>query len=368
MDYRKETFFNTEELMANRERRKTVRTSLPSAKRVGGVRFYSDAKCEVEFEMTFFDLTGAYTPYIDGVPVSEKRSPAFHLTCVLEKGEHIFDVVSDGNHKGASVTVSGGAIRRYGRYLNDIGSAYLPTRAIAFVRLGKRKIEKYERSNNQTTVSDMNAEHVDAAFYYNKSVGAYASDLVVLSSTSDSEVKVITGNHIETIPVNGLTSCALIDGLGLSADFDFIAAVADESGDLRFYAFPFDGTPALCANVISGVKEVKSAGRGSLLLYSNGDGLWKAMQFWQGGLYSVVCGNAFVPYDLLTITRNKTFAPSCNVEVDMRYPFFYYKKDSNVLVRRNSAGTETVVSYADAFVSGAFAGFSISENDVSYTS
>ena len=368
MDFQKETFFNTEELMANRERRKTVRSSLPSGKRVGGVRFYSDAKCEVEFEMTFFDLTGAYTPYVDGVPVSEKRSPAFHLTCVLEKGEHIFDVVSDGNHKGAAVTVAGSAIRSYGRYLNDVGSAYLPARAIAFVRLGERKIEKYERSNNQTTVTNMDANFVDAAFYYNKSLGAYASDLVVLSSASDNEVKVITGNNVETISVSGLTSLALIDGLGLPSGFDFIAAVADGNGDLKLYAFPFNGTPTLCSNVISGVKQVKSAGRGSLLLYANGDGLWKALQFWQGGLYSVVCGNSFIPYDLLTVTRNKSFAPSCNVEVDMRYPFFYYKKDSNVLVRRNSAGEETVLSYADAYVPGAFAGFSITENDVSYTS
>ena len=101
-------------------------------------------------------------------------------------------------------------------------------------------------------------------------------------------------------------------------------------------------------------------------MYANQDGVWKAMRFWQGGLESLVCGSNYFPYDELSVVKNKTHAPTCNVDVDMRYPFFYYKKPSNALVKRNAAGEERVICYADAYVSGAFAGFTISENDVGY--
>ncbi len=366
MTYEKETFLNTEELIAKYGKEGAVKSSLPSGKRVGGVRFRLEFACVVRFEISFSGLDGSYVPYVDGVPVGKKKSPAFCLSLSLEKGSHIFDLVSDGNHKGAALSVAGASVKTAEPYRIDIGSAYLPTRAIAFVKAGERTIEKYERSNMQTTVSEMSVTHVDAAFYYNKSSSAYASDLVLLSATTDSAVKVITGEDEKTIAVNGLKDCALIDGLGLSAGADFLAAVADANGVLRFYAFPFGGTPTVCARVIEGVTKVKSAGRGSLLMYANQDGVWKAMRFWQGGLESLVCGSNYFPYDELSVVKNKTHAPTCNVDVDMRYPFFYYKKPSNALVKRNAAGEERVICYADAYVSGAFAGFTISENDVGY--
>ncbi len=364
MNYEKETYLNTEEIRESYRREGAVRGALAAGCKAGGVRFYTSAQVRISAEVLLTGETGEYVIALDGVPLSSKKAPYSLIEATTAKGEHCFEILSNGDHGGATFSVSGVSVKRGAPYLSFAGGAYNGNKLTAFVKRGDRITEKYEYDSGNLIVSERTEKYADMAYAFDKTQNAYTVNAATLSVSRSNDLTFSFGGSF-TRSLNSCVGASLIDGSSLPVGAAFLAAYLEEEGTLRFILVDDSGVPILSDTVIEGVSSVKSAARGSAFLISSSDGTWKMLSFGETGENSVVAGSYTMPYSERLVVRSKGFEPSVDLRGGSFTPTFYCKNASNLLVRRSLSGDTAVLSYAEGYFPGESAGFALSDNEIS---
>ena len=363
MNYEKQTYLNTEQLNELYRKETVLTASVPSARKVGGLRFLVGAAQKVRLELTFPALNGTYTPYLDGKPVMTKAAPRFTAEIPAEKGEHIFEFVSSASHGGAILRVSGIGIREGGRYLSVVGGYYTDSQTVVYMKRGDRNAEKVLLESGALGITALDDALYDACLYYDKGNASYTSSLLYIRS-DDPAALIVNSGQESTITLQGLRSAAICDGQALPSGHDALIAYVGADNVLHFCTAVRNGGVSTSAATVSNVKRVLSAMRGTTLLVQDGENVWRAYVFGATGEKSITVGGSTLYYTVLLLAKSECCPPTADLECPSMTHRFYYKDAKGVLVKRGSQGQAETVGYADAYCPGKDSGIFIQDNEI----
>lgn len=352
MKVEKQTYLNTEHLNELYEKKGTASSSYPSGRTYGGVRFRLRRKASVFLSAEVENPTGTVTLFLDGLILLKSASPHIRFELKIDKGAHLFDLRSDAANDGFCLTANGVGLEADRAYTERVGGYSTDSANYLFLRHGNRLTEKVTASSGSISSESQSGIMKDAALRFNKSTGFYTSDLATISASGTTSLAVDTGTSA-TLSTTGLTSAAICDGYTLPSGVDFLVAfVADNKLYVGKASAGQGITSSDFATPISDIVRVVSAQRGSVLMTENAEGLWKAMYFFSSGSKSLTCGGTAIPYEEISLVRNRAFAPTCHIEGALLSPAFYYRTEEGALMRLMYGSTPVKRGYAEAFHPG----------------
>lgn len=369
MNIEKQTYYNTEHLQELYERKSTAIAFYGESDGCGTLAFSLKRKSTVKIELRLRSLEGVGVLTLDGKIAGRVTTPYLQLNVKPEQGEHLVCfTVESGTHGAYEIEAEGVGLDEAHSYPERVGGYRTESECVLYMKTPGRKVVKYSYAEGSLVRSVENRSYSDEAYLYDAANGAYTATRRSVYSEDSRNFTLQTGvsSTHQRSAIKGLAMC---DGRTLESGANYLVAVLDGEGNLRFIR-AMDGTAYqasdLSDTVFTGIRRVMSAQRGSIFLVENRDHVWSGYFFHAGGTKTLVFSGLTLHYDEIPLCRNRSYSPTADADAEGN-PVFYFKKEEGALMRMAYGGTGAAVAYADAFHPCASGGLLQFAGELSYT-
>ena len=325
-----------------------VVSSYAAGRQGGGGRFAVRARGTVRLIAEYRTLGAKATLSLDGKTLAVTARLYTEVALPLEKGEHVFEVLSPVSNDGVTLIAEGYGVTKTGPYYDRVGGCVTPSGCVVYLKRGSGTVEKCVCTGGSITYTPRTETFYDEAYRYDPTVGTY-SDTQRFCYATGANFTVNSG--VATVfshtAIRGLAMC---DSRTLASGADYLVAFADSASALRFMRV-VDGAAVSSAEVTSRIadaRRVVSAARGSLFLVEEKDLTWRAYWFHPQGEETMTFGEYSERYEVIPLGKTGGCIPSATVDAEGE-PILYYRRENGELMNYTPGEVVRAVSYAEAY-------------------